>query len=125
MGTAFIIREVVPDPMAEPPQGAVGFWHPAIVDVYRVAFSDEFKGKTEFWGAYNCRKNVLNSSLWSMHSSWPPVLAIDIGCSSTVANQLKARLVNTFPSVDWVFVYHYSHLHTQIGGNRSGTPECA
>jgi hypothetical protein len=123
-GTAFIIREVVPDPLAEPPQGAIGFWHPAIVDVYRIAFSDQFKGATEFWGAYNCRRNVLNASLWSMHSNWPPVLAIDVGCTPTVAAALESECRRRIDA-DLRFVYHFGHLHTQVGANRSGTPACA
>jgi hypothetical protein len=124
-GTIFILQEVEAAALADPPSGAVGFWHPAIVTAYRVSFGDEFQGQTEFWGAYNCRRNVLNEALWSMHSDWPPVLAIDIGCSPATAERLKTAIKKAAPKADWVFVYHFGHLHAQVGSNRTGTPGCA
>jgi hypothetical protein len=122
--TTFIVQELIEDPGAEPPSGAVGFWHPKIVDIYRVNFSDEFKARTRFGGAYNCRANVLNARLWSMHSNWPPVLAIDTFCSPEVDDKLRAAHARA--GIDGIiYVYHFGHQHAQVGSNRSGRPECA
>lgn len=122
--TVFIVQEVIEDPGAEPYPGSVGFWHPSIVDIYRVNFSDEFKARTRFGGAYNCRTNVLNSRLWSMHSNWPPVLAIDTFC--TAETDRKLREAHRRAGITGiVYVYHFGHQHAQVGSNRSGRPVCA
>jgi hypothetical protein len=137
-GAVFLIQEVIEDPGATPPSGAVGFWHPKIVEAYSIAFGHpDLKGKTSFLGAFNCRR-MRNSSLWSMHSDWQPspegVLALDIGHAVSDAGRRVAddvvRILNS--RIDGlVFVTyrhnsdHANHVHGQVGGNRSGTPRCA
>jgi hypothetical protein len=112
----------------------VGFWHPKIVEAYSIAFGHpDLKGKTSFLGAFNCRR-MRGSLAWSMHSDWPPVLALDVGHAISPAGRRVAddvvRILNSRTD-GLVFVTyknnsdHANHVHVQVGPNRSGTPGCA
>lgn len=106
-------------------------WHPVLRRIYSETWGNKWRhGRPYFLGAENCRPNRANEALWSMHSYWPPVLAIDLGFGSkALGDEVIAYHKRQDYSGDVVWVWwvesHYDHGHGQVGSNRSGRPACA
>lgn len=106
-------------------------WHPLLRDLYVEVYGKRWKGgRPSFMGAENCRANTRDPSLWSMHSFWGPVLAMDIGVASLPLGDEINRFIESKPEfneliVVWREPLHFNHLHAQFGHNRSGAPSCA
>lgn len=118
------------NPKATYPYNNVPERHPLLIECYEYGFgAKEFKGKIRFGGDYNCRLS-RQGTFWSMHSNWPPVLALDIFVDSKATGDALVRFLKSLPFGDqlvivWWTSDHYDHVHIQIGGNRSGRPVCA